>query len=67
MQVITITGTGFDASNVDAHRVWVGPRQCYVRSATATSITCRSRGAGAFGTLPILVMDGPSLPLARSP
>jgi IPT/TIG domain len=58
MQILTITGSGFDASNVGAHRVWVGAKECYVRTATATTITCRARGGGTFGTLPILVRVG---------
>ena len=56
--MITITGTGFDESNIDAHRVWVGPKECYIRSVTANTITCRSRGAGTFGSLPIFALVG---------
>lgn len=58
LQVITITGTGFDESNIDAHRIWVGPKECYVRSVTANTITCRARGAGTFGELPIFALVG---------
>jgi hypothetical protein len=58
VQIIKITGTGFDESNVDAHRVWVGPKECYVRSVTADTITCRARGGGTFGRLPIFALVG---------
>ena len=58
MQVITITGTGFDESNIDAHRVWVGPKQCYVRAVTSNTITCRARGGGTFGSLAIFALVG---------
>lgn len=54
--MITITGTGFDESNIDGHRVWVGPKECYVREVTDSTITCRSRGGGTFGDLPIMVL-----------
>lgn len=58
LQVITITGTGFDENNIDAHRVWVGPKECYVRSVTANTITCRARGAGTFGDLALFALVG---------
>jgi hypothetical protein len=56
--VLAITGSGFDADDIDNNRVWVGGKECYVRSVTATEIVCRSRGGGTWGELPVVVMVG---------
>lgn len=57
MQIIHIQGQGFSANVTDTH-VWLGSRGCYVRSVTTTTITCRARGGGTFGPLPITVKTG---------
>lgn len=50
-----MNGSGFGnvAENV---RVWIGDKECYVRSASDTTIKCRARGGGTFGRLPVTVL-----------
>lgn len=54
VQIITIIGHGF-SNSTDNMRVWVGDRECYIRSSNSSMIVCRARGGGTFGDLPISV------------
>lgn len=57
LQIVTVQGQGFSV-DIDRTQVWLGGKECYVRSISESEIICRARGGGTFGNLPIVVLTG---------